>query len=56
MLSASDVGDDFPDSRINPFDEGKDDKDHGIPNVPIGPITQSNAKKIQQAFILHLQN
>ena len=29
------------------------DKDHG---VPTGPITRSKAKKIQQVFILHLQN
>ena len=33
-----------------------DDKDHGVPNVPIGSITRSKAKKIQQTFILHLQN
>ena len=32
------------------------DKDDGVPNVPIGPITRSEANKIQQAFIVHLQN
>ena len=48
-LSPFDVGDDFSDSRTNPFEEGEDDKDHGDPNVPTGP-----AKKIQQAFILHV--
>ena len=32
------------------------DKNHGVPNVPTGPITRSKAKKIQQTFILHLQN
>ena len=47
------VGDDFSDSRTNPFEVGDDDKNHG---VPTGPITQPKAKKIQQAFILHLQN
>ena len=47
------VGDDFFDSRRNTFEEGDDDKNHG---VPTGPITQPKAKKIQQAFILHLQN
>ena len=31
-------------------------KNHGVPNVPTGPITRSKAKKIQQAFIIHLQN
>ena len=30
--------------------------DHGVPNDPIGLITRSNAKNIQQTFILHLQN
>ena len=48
-LSFFDVGDDFSDSRTNPFDEGEDDKDHGDPNVSTGP-----AKKIQQTFILYL--
>ena len=52
-LSPFDVGDDFSDSRTNPFEEGDDDMNHG---VPTGPITQPKAKKIQQAFILHLQN
>ena len=32
------------------------DKNHGDPNVPTRPITRSKAKKIQQTFILHLQN
>ena len=32
------------------------DKNHGVSNVQTGPITRSNAKKIQQTFILHLQN
>jgi len=36
--------------------EGFIDKNHGVPNVPTGPITQSKVKKIQQTFILHLQN
>jgi len=54
-LSPFDVGDDFPDSRTNPFEEGEDDKDHGVPQVALGPITRSKAKKIQQAFILHLR-
>ena len=52
-MSPFDVGDDFSDSRTNPFEEGDDDKNHG---VPTGPITRSKAKKIQQTFILHLQN
>ena len=47
---------DFSDSRTNPFEEEEDDKNHGFPNIPIGPITRSKAKKIQQTFILHLQN
>ena len=55
-MSSFDVGDDFSDSRTNPFEEGEDDKDHGITNVSTGPITQPKSKKIQQAFILHLQN
>ena len=46
----------FSDSKTNPFDEGEDDMDHGVPNVSTRPITRSKAKKIQQAFILHLQN
>ena len=46
------VGDDFFDLRTNP-EERDDDKNHG---VPTGPITEHKAKKIQQAFILHLQN
>ena len=52
-LSPFDVGDDFSDSRTNPFEEGDDDMNHGVPTEP---ITQPKAKKIQQAFILHLQN
>ena len=32
---------------MNPFEEGEDDKDHDVPNVPTGPITRSKAKKIQ---------
>ena len=55
-LSHFDVGDDFSDSRTNPFEEEEDDKDPGIPNVPTGPITRSKAMKIQQTFIVHLQN
>ena len=35
---------------------GEDDKNHGVPNVPTRPITRSKTKKIQQTFILHLQN
>ena len=53
QLSPFDVGDDFSNSRTNPFEEGDDDKNHG---VPTGPITEHKAKKIQQAFIPHLQN
>ena len=30
--------------------------DHDVTNVPTRPITRSKAKKIQSAFILHLQN
>ena len=30
--------------------------DHGVSNVSNGPITRSKAKKIQQTFILHIQN
>ena len=30
--------------------------DQGIPNVSTRPITQSNTKNIQRAFILHPQN
>ena len=48
-LSPFDVGDDFSYSKTNPFEEEEDDKDDGDPNVPTGP-----AKKIQQAFILHV--
>jgi len=33
-LSSFDVGDAFSDSRMNPFEEGEDDKDHDDPNVP----------------------
>ena len=55
-MSPFDVGDDFPDSRTNSFEEEEDDKDHGVPNVPTGPITRSKTEKIQQAFILYLQN
>ena len=55
-LNPFDVGDDLSDSRMNSFEEGKHDKDYGVPNVPTRPITQSKAKKIQQAFILHLQD
>ena len=51
-----DIGDDFSDSRTNPFEEGEDDKNHGVPNIPTGPITWSKAKKIQQTFIVHLQD
>ena len=32
------------------------DKNNGFLNVPTRPITRSKAKKIQQAFILHLEN
>ena len=38
------------------FEEGEDDKNHGVPTVRTRPITRSKAKKIQQTFILHLQN
>ena len=51
-----DVGEDFSDLRTNPFEDGEYDKDHRVPNVPTESITRSKAKKIQQAFILHLQN
>ena len=34
----------------------RSDKDHGVPNVPTELITLFKPKKIQQAFILHLQN
>ena len=37
-LSSFDVGDDFPDSRTNPLEEGEDDKLHGVLNVPTRPI------------------
>ena len=64
-LSPFDVGDDFSNSRTNPFEESEDDKDHSDPNVPTGPakkiqqvfilhVPTGPAKKIQQAFILHL--
>ena len=33
----------FSDSRTNPFKEGEDEKNHGVPNGPI-------AKKIQKTF------
>ena len=36
--------------------EGFIDKNHGVPNVPTGPITRSKVKKIQQTFIFYLQN
>ena len=29
-----DVGDNFSDLRTNHFEEGEDDKDHGVPNFP----------------------
>ena len=32
------------------------DNNHGVPNVPTRPITESKANKSQQVFILHLQN
>ena len=35
-------GDNFSDSRTNSFEEGEDDKNHGVPNVPTGPITRSD--------------
>ena len=38
------------------FKDREDDNDQGVPNVPIGPITRSKAKKIQQTFLLDLQN
>ena len=47
-LSHFDVSDDFSDSRTNPFEEGEDDKNHDVPNVPTGSITRSKAKNIQQ--------
>ena len=50
------IGDDFFYLRTKPFENGEDDKDHGVPNIPIEPITRSKTKKIQQAFILYLQN
>ena len=33
-LSLFVVGDDFSDLRMNTFEEGEDDKDHGVPNFP----------------------
>ena len=47
-----DVSGDFLDSRTNLFDEGKNDKNH---DVPYRPITRSKASKINQSFILHVQ-
>lgn len=35
---------------------GQGDKDHSVPNVSTGPITWSKTKKIEQTFILHMQN
>ena len=32
------------------------DKNHGVPQVSTGSLTRSKAKKIQQAFVLHLQD
>ena len=55
-LSSFDVSDEFSDSRTISFEEGEDNKDHNITNVSTGPITQPKSKKIQQVFILHLQN
>ena len=52
-LNPFDVGDDFSDSRTNPFEEGEDDKHHGVPKVPIELITRSKAKttSIHYSFI-----
>ena len=36
--------------------EEQSDKYHGVPNVPTKSITRFKVKKIQQAFILHVQN
>ena len=44
-LTSFDVGDDFCDLRMSPFEEGENDKDYGVPNVPTGSITQSKAKR-----------
>ncbi|KAA0035598.1 Transposon Ty3-I Gag-Pol polyprotein [Cucumis melo var. makuwa] len=46
-LSPFDVGDEFLDLRKNPFKEGENDENHGVPLVPEGPITRSKALKIQ---------
>ena len=48
------VGDDWFEDKS--FWRGGRDKNHSVSNAQTRPITRSKAKKIQQAFILHLQN
>jgi len=54
-LNTFNVGDDFPDSMINHFEEREDDKNHDVPNVPTRPLTRNKATLILsptiQAFI-----
>ena len=54
-LNTFNVGDDFPESMINHFEEGEDDKNHDVPNVPTRPLTRDKATLILsptiQAFI-----
>ena len=47
-----DVGDEFLDLGMNRFEEGKNDKNH---DVPYRPITRSKTSKINESFILHVQ-
>ena len=54
-MSPFDVGDEFLESRTNPFEEGKNDVNYGVPLILEGPITKSKASKIQQSFIFHVQ-
>ena len=45
----------YLDSKTNPFEEGENDVNHGVPLISKAPITRSKASKIQQSFIPHVQ-
>ncbi|KAA0057648.1 putative polyprotein [Cucumis melo var. makuwa] len=56
-LTLFDVGNEDLDLRTNPSKERGDDVDslNNLLHVPEGPITKRKAKKIQEAFTLHVQ-
>ncbi|KAA0067526.1 Transposon Ty3-I Gag-Pol polyprotein [Cucumis melo var. makuwa] len=56
-LTLFDVGNEDLDLRTNPSKERGDDVDslNNLLHVPEGPITKHKAKKIQEAFTLHVQ-